>query len=261
MMKKNGNGDKKSFDKKKPFDKKKSFDGKKKFNKDGDGKGDKPKGDGEKKFKKFDKNKGKGDSDKKAAPVSSSSTTNYRMKKPHFKLVETIKSSWNKVRDHSTANEARQKLVADMVKNIKTHIIDVTLRHDASRMVQTILQFGNNQQKDLVLAELHEKMFEIAKSPYGHFVILKAITYCNEQPAMKKIVSSLQKHFVSLGTHVIGARTVESILQLYPANLTRGIKAEFYGKVRTTYYSQYLFISLSLSEFYHFSIRNTKEFT
>ena len=35
---------------------------------------------------------------------------------------------------------------------------------------------------------------------------------------------------MSLGAHVIGARTVESILQLYPVKLTRNLKAEFYGK-------------------------------
>ncbi len=33
------------------------------------------------------------------------------------------------------------------------------------------------------------------------------------------------------GTHVIGSRVVESILQLYPAPLSRALKAEFYGQV------------------------------
>ena len=33
------------------------------------------------------------------------------------------------------------------------------------------------------------------------------------------------------GTHVIGSRVVESILQLYPSALSRGLKAEFYGQV------------------------------
>ena len=47
----------------------------------------------------------------------------------------------------------------------------------------------------------------------------------------KKIAAAFVGHFVSLGAHVIGARTVESILQIYAPKFTRGLKAEFYGNV------------------------------
>jgi hypothetical protein len=45
------------------------------------------------------------------------------------------------------------------------------------------------------------------------------------------IVNALKGHFVALGTNVIGARTTESILQLFPKKLTKALKAEFYGQV------------------------------
>jgi hypothetical protein len=61
---------------------------------------------------------------------------------------------------------------------------------------------------------------------------MKAITYCTSADEQKRIASALSGHFVSLGSHVIGARTVESILQLYPPKLTRALRAEFYGKVK-----------------------------
>jgi len=140
--------------------------------------------------------------------------------------------------------------------------------------VQTILQFGDQSQKDLILARLCEKASEVSKTPYGHFTILKAITYCTHAADQRRIAASLKNHFVSLGmrmmmimmmilmvmivllflllvvivvmvmenvvmmmidctegTHVIGSRVVESILQLYPAPLSRALKAEFYGQV------------------------------
>lgn len=74
-------------------------------------------------------------------------------------------------------------------------------------------------------------LHQIAKTPYGHFVVLKAITYCTEEAERTLINNSLRGHFVSLGTNVIGARTVETILQLWPKNSTKGLKAEFYGHV------------------------------
>jgi hypothetical protein len=58
------------------------------------------------------------------------------------------------------------------------------------------------------------------------------VTYCTEEAERTLINNSLRGHFVSLGTNVIGARTVETILQLWPKNLTKGLKAEFYGHVR-----------------------------
>jgi len=152
--------------------------------------------------------------------------------KPNFELVEDLKTSWNKIRVKATASTDRSATVDKMVKKMKGKVLSVTLRHDAARIVQSIFQFGTVAQRVDILNELAGKIFEISKTPYGHFVVLKAITYCIKPEEQKKIASALQNHFVALGTNVIGARTVESIMQLYPANLTKALKAEFYGKVR-----------------------------
>lgn len=141
-----------------------------------------------------------------------------------------MKLSWNKVRDRSTSDENRVALLKRMVEQMSTHVLQVTLRHDASRIVQTILQFGDQSQKDIMLGELAAKAYEISKTPYGHFTILKAITYCTRPTDQKTIASAFRGHFVALGTNVIGSRTVESIMQLYPPALTRPLKAEFYGQ-------------------------------
>jgi hypothetical protein len=102
--------------------------------------------------------------------------------------------------------------------------------------VQSVLQFGTVEQKETILASLCAKASEIAKTPYGHFTILKAVTYCTRAVDQRKIVAALKGHFVSLGGNVIGSRTVESVLQLYPHTLTRNLKAEFYGQVNSIYH-------------------------
>lgn len=154
-----------------------------------------------------------------------------KMAKPHYKLVEGLKVNWNKVRDRGTDGDVRSSTLVKMVDQVKDHILAVTLRHDASRIVQTVLQFGTPAQKETILSALCAKTYEIAKTPYGHFTILKAVTYCTRPEDQRKIATSLKGHFVSLGGNVIGSRTVESVLQLYPTNLTKGLKAEFYGQV------------------------------
>lgn len=79
-------------------------------------------------------------------------------------------------------------------------------------------------------------------------MILKAVTYCTEESERTLINNSLRGHFVSLGTNVIGARTVETILQLWPKNLTKALKAEFYGHVRENISSFHSFSFFLFSE-------------
>lgn len=155
------------------------------------------------------------------------------MKLHHLLLfqVDKMKLIWNKIRDRTTPEAQRNKLIQDVLQQIQSHILDITLRHDASRIIQCIIQYGNDQQREFVLQQVMPKFFDISKTPYGHFTVLKAITYCNQPTVMKKISQSLKGHFVSLGTHIIGARVVESILQLYSSTYTKHLKAEFYGKV------------------------------
>ena len=60
-----------------------------------------------------------------------------------------------------------------MAKKMEGHILQVTLRHDASRIVESILQYGTEKQRENILTELSAKLVDVSKTPYGHFVILK----------------------------------------------------------------------------------------
>ena len=77
----------------------------------------------------------------------------------------------------STSSAVRSRLVEEMAKKMEGHILQVTLRHDASRIVESILQFGTEVQRKKILEELASKLVEIAKTPYGHFVVLKVSNY------------------------------------------------------------------------------------
>lgn len=138
---------------------------------------------------------------------------------------------WNKVRTKSTPAEERGQLITKMVTKIQGHVLQITLRHDASRFVQSIIQFSTTEERKKILMELAPKLIEIAKTPYGHFTVLKAINFCTAHPEQRIIVKGLSGHFVSLGTNVIGARIVESIFKLFAPKVVRGLKAEFYGHV------------------------------
>ena len=163
---------------------------------------------------------------------SSKKTSEYnKTKKPNYSQVEKLKVDWNKIRVKTLKSEERHALMDKMAERVKGRILQITLRHDVSRIIQSILQFGSPTLRSLILSEISGKILEICKTPYGHFTILKAISYCTNPEDQKIITTSLSGHFVSLGTNVIGSRIVESILALYSKQLTKDLKAEFYGRV------------------------------
>lgn len=51
----------------------------------------------------------------------------------------------------------------------------------------------------ICISAIVPKMLDLAKTQYGHFAVLKAITYCDGEKDKQSIANSLSGHFVSLG--------------------------------------------------------------
>jgi pumilio family protein 6 len=119
--------------------------------------------------------------------------------------ITLLKEQWNTFRDHCNAKSVDEKhdILNVILNEMKSRILQVTLRHDASRIVQCLLQFGNEDQRGAILNELLKKSADISKTPYGHFTILKAISYCTKKEEQEAILKSLSGHFLSLGLLMI----------------------------------------------------------
>eukprot|EP01035_Chromulina_nebulosa_P017378 gene17378-22926_t len=127
--------------------------------------------------------------------------------------VEDLKSLWNKVRNKKTTDSERDSTIPLILSKLQGNLATLSLRHDVARVIQYIIQYGNDSQRKAILLELLPKFSEIAKTPY-------------EQ---SKICHSVKSHLVSIGTNVIGARIVELLLSNYPNKLKKSLKSEFYG--------------------------------
>jgi pumilio family protein 6 len=55
----------------------------------------------------------------------------------------------------------REQLIAAMAKKMSGNILQVTLRHDASRMVQCVIQFGTDKQRRDILNEMLPRIYEV----------------------------------------------------------------------------------------------------
>ena len=87
---------------------------------------------------------------------------NHKFKKPSYaelkerklNLVKGLKVNWNTARTKTVDVSERDKTIVNMLSSIQGQIHQVALRHDTSRVVQTILQFGSIEQRQKVLSEL-----------------------------------------------------------------------------------------------------------
>lgn len=68
---------------------------------------------------------------------------------------------------------------------LKGKMMEVAMQHDASRMVQAVLQFGSKEERLETVRELCAadkesavNLAELCKIQYAHFVVLKMIKYC-----------------------------------------------------------------------------------
>jgi len=120
----------------------------------------------------------------------------------HADIVAEAKVVWNKLRLKSNTKEEVRELTENLATLIKGKAPEIVLQHDASRVVQAVLQFGINEERVQVLQELcnstsssgkkevvlASSLSELAKNQYAHFVVLKSIKYGVHSPECIKMI-------------------------------------------------------------------------
>jgi pumilio family protein 6 len=141
----------------------------------------------------------------------------------HATTVRSSKEIWNELRVKTNDKETNTKLCAELHVLLKGKCMEVAMQHDASRCVQGVLQFGNEQQRREVVMELCDagtggankskatdeksnnqnmNVGELCKIQYAHFVVLKMIKYCaRDEVCVKLIVKVSLQQLISDEPH------------------------------------------------------------
>lgn len=151
----------------------------------------------------------------------------------HAELVTEAKALWNKLRLKSNTKDGTKVIMDNLMELIRGKIRDIALQHDASRVVQAAIQFGSDEQRKEILAEICKvegSLAEMAKIQYAHFCCLKLIKYCARDDAcIRMIVKSFKGEMSRLAVHGVGARVVEYLFLNLSPKQTASLKQEFYG--------------------------------
>eukprot|EP00941_MAST-03F_sp_MAST-3F-sp1_P004204 g4204.t1 len=164
-----------------------------------------------------------------------------RLAQPQGELVELLKEKWAKAQRVDCASDVRSQLVKDMLTMMNGKLFMVAQKHDASRIIQTCVQYGTEKQLFSIVNELSSHVVELSKSPYGHHLVKKLLTYCKskadssktkkyEGKAREILLKAFEGQLVRLSFHAIASQVVEYMFDtVFTPAERRWHAQEFYG--------------------------------
>lgn len=140
--------------------------------------------------------KGKHSSSKATEALSSSAQKRQVRKdrqshRRHAETVEEAKVLWNKLRLKTNSKDVTEQLMEQLMELIRGKVNQIALQHDASRIVQAAIQFGNDKQRKELLTEICQSeggLVELSKIQYARFCCMKFINYCRRDEACVKMI-------------------------------------------------------------------------
>ena len=128
--------------------------------------------------------------------------------KPNFELAKSSKFAWEKLRLKKGDPEKREALVGQLLRSLEGKLHLFALRHDTSRVIQTMLKYGNESQIALILEELKKHIIPICKTRYSKFLITSFLKNGTSQ-IRAQIISEFSSHVRELLRHSEGGQVLE----------------------------------------------------
>lgn len=117
---------------------------------------------------------------------------------------------------------------------IRGHVKEIVFKHDASRIVQSVVKYGNSKDREEIAKELSGQYKELAQSKYSKFLVTKLIRLCPSQ--RPSILLEFQSSVVRLLLHREASSVLADAFELHANAYERTILLrEFYGKEATLF--------------------------
>lgn len=153
-----------------------------------------------------------------------------KLAKPNGERIQHIKQIWERLRvKQGTPAPVRQKLLDEAWAASKDKIKDLVLKHDASRVVQTMFKYSDKEKRVAITKALKGTYVELARSSYGKYLLVKLLHYGSKE-IREDVLNELYGNFRKLMRHREGAYVIEDAYRDYAtATQKRQIVREFYG--------------------------------
>ena len=87
--------------------------------------------------------------------------------KPHSSLLTEAKRAWSLARQKNISKTERTKHINALMSIVRGKVTDIVFKHDASRIIQTLVKYGGQKERNEIAVELKGKYKELAQSKYS----------------------------------------------------------------------------------------------
>ncbi|KAE9402210.1 ARM repeat-containing protein [Gymnopus androsaceus JB14] len=150
--------------------------------------------------------------------------------KAHSSLLTEAKRIWALARSTESISSAqRQKHITDLMDVIRGKVKEIVFKHDASRIVQTVVKYGGPKERNEIAEELKGGYKDLARNKYSKFLVTKLIRFCPTHRA--SILLEFQGQVMKMLLHREASSVLADAFELYANAYERSILLrEFYGK-------------------------------
>ncbi|CAH6720452.1 pumilio homology domain family member 6 [[Candida] jaroonii] len=154
-----------------------------------------------------------------------------KLKRKSGVQVQEIKSLWERLRVNKPPppKQVREKLTNEIWELSNGVILDLVMKHDASRVVQTLVKYASKERREIIVKSLKGNFYQLATSSYGKYLLIKLLHYGSKE-SRALIVDELHGKLRKLMRHREGAYVVEDLFVLYSTGEQRQqMIREFWG--------------------------------
>jgi len=162
-------------------------------------------------------------------------------------IIEESKIVWIKLIQTSNTKKQISELMKELMNIVTNNIEKLVIQHDSSRIIQSALKFGNQEQRKIVLYELKDVLLDMSNTQYGRFVVCKLIKeLCDKNvkdsaTCRKVIIKAFKGHVYKIAYHKYGSQVLNDIYKTFPTKDYTPLKQEFYSR-------QYTFLTQNLEQ-------------
>ena len=98
--------------------------------------------------------------------------------KPHSTLLAEAKRAWSLARQKNISKDERTKHINALMEVVRGKVKDIVFKHDASRIVQTIVKYGGQKERNEIAVELKGKYKDLAQNKYSKVRLALVLLVC-----------------------------------------------------------------------------------
>ncbi|NXX98770.1 PUM3 protein, partial [Centropus bengalensis] len=109
----------------------------------------------------------------------------------NYDIIIKSKQIWENMRRKKCEKETRERLMDELQELVRGKIKSLTFAHDSTRVIQCLIQYGNEKQRREIFEELKDSLVEMSKSKYSRNIVKKFLMYGSN--TCSKLIFALYK--------------------------------------------------------------------